>query len=100
MVRPCLSRNRRPCRRFFAAGERAGTLFWASALRGMFWINAISTDRSLQERCFVFESFTIAQIIADKLEREGFVTQILDQDYQAVSQIPEDPHRRLMGANI
>jgi hypothetical protein len=66
----------------------------------MFWINAISADGSLRERCFVFESFTIARIIADKLEREGFVTQILDQQFQALSKIPRDPHRRLMGAHL
>lgn len=48
----------------------------------------------------MFESFTIAQIIAEKLEREGFVTQILDQEYHAVAQIPEDPHRQLMGAYL
>jgi hypothetical protein len=65
----------------------------------MFWINAISTDGSLQERCFVFESFTIAQIIADKLEREAFVTQILDQEFQAVTKIPKDPFRRLLGVH-
>lgn len=69
-------------------------------LGGMFWINAISVAGALQERCFVFESFTIAQIIADKLEREGFVTQILDQEYQTVAQIPSDPFRRFMGMNI
>jgi hypothetical protein len=63
----------------------------------MFWINAISTDGSLQERCFVFESFTIAQIIADKLERQGFITQILDQKFQALSKIPRDPFRRFLG---
>ena len=66
----------------------------------MFWINAISNDGSFQDRCFVFESFTIAQIIADKLEREGFVTQILDQEYQAVGQIPEDPYRSFMGVHL
>jgi hypothetical protein len=44
----------------------------------MFWINAI--DQSLAERCFVFESFTIAQIIAEKLERHGFEVEILNQD--------------------
>ena len=66
----------------------------------MFWINAISADGSLRVLCFVFESFTIAQIIADKLERDGFVTQILDQEYQAVAVFPDDPHRRLMGAQI
>jgi hypothetical protein len=63
----------------------------------MFWINAISTDGSLQERFFVFESFTIAQIIADKLEREGFITQISDQEFQAVAKIPKDPFRRFLG---
>jgi hypothetical protein len=63
----------------------------------MFWINAISTDASPQERCFVFDSFTIAQIIADKLEREGFIAQILDQEFQAVTKIPQDPFRRFLG---
>jgi hypothetical protein len=51
----------------------------------------------MQERCLVFESFTIAQIIADKLEREGFVTQILDQEFRALTKIPKDPIRRLLG---
>jgi hypothetical protein len=64
----------------------------------MFWVNAI--DQSLSERCFVFESFTIAQIIADKLERHGFEVEILDQDWATVAHIPDDPHRRLMGAHI
>jgi hypothetical protein len=63
----------------------------------MYWINAISKDGSLQERCFVFESFTIAQIVADKLEREGFITQILDQQFHALAEIPKDPCRRLLG---
>ena len=66
----------------------------------MFWINAISLDGSRADRCFVFESFIVAQIIADKLERSGFVTQIVDQEYNAVAQIPEDPHRRLMGVHL
>ena len=64
----------------------------------MFWINAI--DQSSAERCFVFESFTIAQIIADKLERHGFKVEILNQDWEAIDVFPEDPHRRLMGAHI
>ena len=63
----------------------------------MFCINAISIDGSREERCFVFESYTIAQIIADKLERGGFVTQILDQEFQPVSKTPRDPLRRLLG---
>ena len=66
----------------------------------MFWINAISRAQSHDERCFVFESFTIAQIIADKLERQGFAAEILNQDWEAPAQIPEDAHRRLMGAWI
>ena len=66
----------------------------------MFWINATSRDQSHDERCFVFESFTIAAIIADKLRREGFDAEILDQDWELIAQIPEDPHRRLMGAWI
>lgn len=48
--------------------------------------------------CFVFESFTIAQIIADKLDRQGFEAKILNQDWEAIARIPDDPHRRLMGA--
>ena len=63
----------------------------------MFWINAISTDGSPQERCLVFESFTIAQVMADKLERDGFVTQILDHEFRAFTEIPKDPFRHLLG---
>ena len=66
----------------------------------MFWINAISRAHSHNERCLVFESFTIAEIIADKLRREGFDAEILNQDWELIAQIPEDPHRRLMGAWI
>jgi len=66
----------------------------------MFWINATSRNQSRDERCFVFESFTIAQIIADKLERQGFAAKILNQDWEAPAQTPEDPHRCLMGAWI
>ena len=65
--------------------------------KAMFWINAIPIDGSLQERCLVFESFTIAQVIADKLEREGFVTQILDQEFRALTEIPKDRFRHLLG---
>jgi hypothetical protein len=64
----------------------------------MFWINAI--DQTSAERCFMFESFTVAQIIADKLERHGFKVEILNQDWEAIDIVPEDPHRRLMGAHI
>lgn len=59
----------------------------------MFWIIAVSDQ---EEGCFVFESFTTAEIIADKLERQGFEVEILGQDWLAITQIPEDPHRRLM----
>ena len=65
----------------------------------MFWITAISAQPP-EERCFVFESITMAQIIADKLERQGFEVEILDQDWEAITQIPEDPHRCHMGAWI
>ena len=65
----------------------------------MFWITAISAQ-SPDQRCFVFESFTMAEIIADKLERQGFEVEILTQDWEAIRQIPEDPHRSLMGAAI
>jgi len=63
----------------------------------MFCITALSAHSS-DERCFVFESFTMAEIIADKLERHGFEVEILNQDWETITQIPEDPHRRLMGA--
>lgn len=63
----------------------------------MFWITAISA-KSPDERCFVFESFTMAQIIADKLERQGFEVEILNQDWETITQIREDPHRCHMGA--
>ena len=66
----------------------------------MFWINAVTRDQLRNERCFVFESFTIAEIIADKLRRQGFDAEILNQDWELIAQIPEDPHRRLMGAWI
>jgi hypothetical protein len=65
----------------------------------MFWINAAPRDQSRDERCFVFESFTIAQIIADKLDCQGFEVQILNQDWE-VPEVPDDPHRLLMGAWI
>lgn len=65
----------------------------------MFWITAISTQ-SPDERCFVFESFTMAQIVADKLERQGFEVAILDQDWEAITKLPDDPHRLHVGAWI
>ena len=65
----------------------------------MFWITAVSAQ-SPTERCFVFESFTVAEIIAEKLERHGFEVEILNQDWEAITQIQEDPLRRLMGAAI
>ena len=36
----------------------------------------------------------------NKLQRQGFEGEILNQDWEAITQILEDPHRRLMGASI
>ena len=66
----------------------------------MFIINGTSTARSPETRCFVFESITIARVIADKLEGQGFDVEVLDQGGEVIIQDPVDPHRRLLGAHV
>ena len=64
----------------------------------MFIVNATSQNR--ETRCFVFDSSTIALVIADKLESQGFDVEILDQGGEAITQFPADPYRRLLGLHI
>ena len=64
----------------------------------MFIINGTSTSQDT--RRFVFESITIARVIADKLEGQGYEVEILDQGGDLVTQTAPDPYRRLLGAHI
>ena len=64
----------------------------------MFIINGTSPNR--ETRCFVFDSTTIARVIAEKLESQGFEVEILDQLGESVIQFPPDPYRRLLGLYI
>jgi hypothetical protein len=66
----------------------------------MFIINGTSRGRSAESCCFVFESITIARVIADKLEGQGFDVEILDQGGEVVIQDPVDSYRRLLGAHL
>ena len=50
----------------------------------MFIINGTSAGRSPESRCFVFESITIARVIADKLQAQGFKVEVLDQGGEVV----------------
>jgi hypothetical protein len=64
----------------------------------MFIING--TSSILETRCLVFESITIARVMADKLERQGFDVEVLDQEGGLIIQDPADPYRRLLGAYV
>jgi hypothetical protein len=64
----------------------------------MFIINGTSTI--LEARCFVFESITIARVIADKLESQGFDVEVLDQEGELIIQDPADPYRPFLGAHV
>jgi hypothetical protein len=64
----------------------------------MFIINGTSTI--LETRCFVFDSITIARVIADKLQSQGFDVEVLDQEGELIIQDPADPYRRLLGAYV
>ncbi len=64
----------------------------------MFIINGTSPNR--ETRCFVFDSGTIARVIAEKLESQGFEVEILDQLGESIVQFPPDPYRRLLGLYI
>ena len=64
----------------------------------MFIING--TSSILETRCLVFESITIARVMADKLERQGFDVEVLDQEGELIIQDPADPYRRLLGAYV
>ena len=64
----------------------------------MFIINGTSPNR--ETRCFVFDSTTIARVIAEKLESQGFEVEILDQFGESVVHFPLDPYRRLLGLHI
>ena len=66
----------------------------------MFIINGTCAGRSPESRCFVFESITIAWVIADKLQTQGFKVEILDQRGEIIFKDPVDPYRRLLGAHI
>jgi hypothetical protein len=47
----------------------------------------------------LFESITIARLIADKLEGQGFDVEILDQGGEVIIRDPADPYRYLLGAH-
>jgi hypothetical protein len=68
----------------------------------MYIISGTTSDR--QVRCFVFKSITIARVIADKIERQGFDVEILDKDGEVVlhdpEYDPEDEYRALLGVHI
>ena len=64
----------------------------------MFIING--TSSVLESRCFIFESITIARVIADKLQSQGFEVEVLDQGGELMIQDPADPYRRLLGAHV
>jgi hypothetical protein len=64
----------------------------------MFIINGTSTNS--ETRCFVFESTTIARVIAEKLQGQGFDVEILDQGGEVIIQDPVDPYRRFLGAHL
>jgi hypothetical protein len=66
----------------------------------VFIINGTSRGRSAESSCFVFESITIARLIADKLEDQGFDVEILDQGGAVIIQDPADPYRHLLGAHL
>jgi hypothetical protein len=66
----------------------------------MFIINGTSKGRSAESCCFIFESITMARVIADKLEDQGLEVEILDQDGELIIQDPVDPYRRLLGAHL
>lgn len=60
----------------------------------MFIINGIAANR--EDRCFLFDSLTIAMVIADKLERLGLEVKILDQRGDD-GELPPDPYERHLG---
>ena len=64
----------------------------------MFIINGTALNR--ETKCFVFESTTVARVIADKLESQGFEVEILDQLGESIVQFPPDHYRRLLGLHI
>jgi len=64
----------------------------------MFIING--TSPVLETRCFVFESITIARVMADKLQSQGFDVEVLDQGGELIIQDPADPYRHLLGAHV
>ena len=66
----------------------------------MFIINGTSAGQFPESRCFVFESITIARVIADKQRAQGFKVEILDQRGEIIFKDPVDPYRRLLGAHI
>jgi hypothetical protein len=66
----------------------------------MFIINGTSTSQSPETRCYVFESITIARVIAEKLQGQGFEVEILDQGGEVIIQDPVDPYRRFLGAHL
>jgi hypothetical protein len=66
----------------------------------MFLINCTSTSQSSQTRCLVFESITIARVIAEKVRGQGFDVEILDESGEVIIQDPPDPYRRFLGAHI
>jgi hypothetical protein len=65
----------------------------------VFIINGTSRGRSAESCCFLFESITIARLIADKLEGQGFDVEILDQGGEVIIRDPADPYRHLLGAH-
>jgi hypothetical protein len=55
----------------------------------VFIINA--TAKNCETKCLVFDSGTIARIISDKLERQGFEVEILDQSGEQSPGSPQIP---------
>ena len=64
----------------------------------MFIINGTAPNR--ETKCFVFDSPTIARIVRDKLESQGFEIEILDHGGETITQFPPDPYRRLLGLQV
>ena len=63
----------------------------------MFIVNGTSLNKSSETRCFVFESITIARVIADKLEGQRFDVEILNEHGEVVTQVHHtDPYQHLL----
>ena len=52
------------------------------------------------DRYLAFESTTIAQVIAEKLESQGIQVNIFDPSGDTIVQFPPDPYWRLLGLHV